>query len=62
MTSLYAPTRLVVLRVQPATYTARLKEPFGFVGKFAPNFPKIRTIIFTPPKARASLPGGGRND
>ena len=61
MTSLYAPTRLVVLRVRSATYMDRLKERFGFVGKFAANFHKIRAIIFTPPKGRAPLAGGGRN-
>jgi hypothetical protein len=39
----------------------RLKERFGFVGKFAANFHKIRAIIFTPPKGRAPVAGGGRN-
>jgi hypothetical protein len=61
MTSLYASTRLVVLRVQLATYMDRLKEPFGFVGKFAANFHKIRAIFFTSSKRRASLAGRGRN-
>jgi hypothetical protein len=41
MTSLYAPTKLVDRFVQPASYTRRLKELFGFVGEFAANFRKI---------------------
>jgi hypothetical protein len=40
---------------------ARLKEPFGFVGKFAANFHKIRPVIFTPPKGHPPLAGVGRN-
>jgi hypothetical protein len=61
MTSPYAPARLVVLRAHSGTYRARLKEPFGFVGKFAANFHKIRAIFFTRSKGQARLWGGGRD-
>jgi hypothetical protein len=31
----------VIRLIQPATYTSRLKELFGFVGEFGANFRKI---------------------